>query len=63
MYLQAITWINEKMNVKHLPQTLAHNKWLKKKATVNISNANKYNKITLAFALCEAVLNPELPKS
>lgn len=51
------------MNVKHLPQTLAHNKWLKKKATVNISNANKYNKITLAFALCEAVLNPELPKS
>lgn len=36
---------------------------VKKKATANISNANKYNKIALAFALCEAVLNPELPKS
>lgn len=55
-------WVNENMSIKHLPQTLAYSKQLKKKAAANISNANKYNnKIALAFALCEMVLNPELP--
>ena len=54
MYLEGIAWINEKVSTKHLPQSLACSKKKKKKATANISSANKYNKIALTFALCAA---------
>ena len=53
MYLEGIAWINENVSIKHLPQSLACSK-KKKKATANISSANKYNKIALTFALCAA---------
>lgn len=37
MYLQAVMWVNENMSIKHLPQTLAYSKQLKKKKLLLIS--------------------------